>query len=165
MSNFFETRERTIRYETFEIYHPAVGVHRRVKGQFYDKQFMLESTAPRNSGEIVTFEPAAFETQHPDISEDSVLTMTTQMGNIGSMIKGYLKQIKSYDNLYPNTTATEYIYREFINGVPSKIYLWVSNFNITGDTVAFVASDDNPNAISVAEVYKAQNFPGLRVIS
>ena len=165
MSKFFETRERTIRYETFEIYHPAVGVHRRVKGQFYDKQFMLESTAPRNAGEIVTFEPAAFETQHPDISEDSVLTMTTQMGNIGSMIKGYLKQIKSYDNLYPNTTATEYIYREFINGVPSKIYLWVSNFNITGDTVAFVASDDNPNAINVAEVYKAQNFPGLRVIS
>lgn len=165
MSNFFETRERTIRYETFEIYHPAVGVHRRVKGQFYDKQFMLESTAPRNAGEIVTFEPAAFETQHPDISEDSVLTMTTQMGNIGSMIKGYLKQIKAYDNLYPNTTATEYIYREFINGVPSKIYLWVSNFNITGDTVAFVASDDNPNAISVAEVYKAQNFPGLMVIS
>lgn len=165
MSNFFETRERTIRYETFEIYHPAVGVHRIVKGQFYDKQFMLESTAPRNAGEIVTFEPAAFETQHPDISEDSVLTMTTQMGNIGSMIKGYLKQIKSYDNLYPNTTATEYIYREFINGVPSKIYLWVSNFNITGDTVAFVASDDNPNAINVAEVYKAQNFPGLRVIS
>ena len=165
MSNFFETRERTIRYETFELYHPAVGVHRRVKGQFYDKQFMLESTAPRNAGEVVTFEPAAFETQHPDISEDSVLTMTTQMGNIGSMIKGYLKQIKAYDNLYPNTTATEYIYREFINGVPSKIYLWVSNFNITGDTVAFVASDDNPNAINVAEVYKAQNFPGLRVIS
>lgn len=165
MSNFFETRERTIRYETFEIYHPAVGVHRRVKGQFYDKQFMLESTAPRNAGEVVTFEPAAFETQHPDISEDSVLTMTTQMGNIGSMIKGYLKQIKAYDNLYQNTTATEYIYREFINGVPSKIYLWVSNFNITGDTVAFVASDDNPNAINVAEVYKAQNFPGLRVIS
>jgi len=43
--------------------------------------------------------------------------------------------------------------------------MWVVSFAIEGDNVAIVASDDNPSAINVARTYKAESFPGLKVLS
>lgn len=161
---FFETRERVAKFEAIEVYHPAVGVIRYVNKQFYDKEFKLESGAPRNAGETVTFTAGNFQVQHPDVSEDGVMSMTVQLGRIGTDIKSKLKAIKDYNLNFANTLQTEYIYREFINGVPSTFSAWISNITISGDSVAITASDDNPALISVATRYSSQKFPGMKVI-
>jgi hypothetical protein len=164
MNQFFETRERKIRYETIEIYHPAVGVLRYVNKQFYDKNFTLESSADRNAGESVTFTAGNFEVQHPDVSEDGVMSMQVQLGRIGTTVKQYVKQIRDYSLLNPNTTPAEFVYREFVDNVPSVFNSWIGGITISGDSVAIIASDDNPASINVSTRYLSQNYPGLRVI-
>ena len=168
MDTFFETRERKIYYETFEVYHPAIGTIRYVNGQFVDKLFTIESDADRNAGQIVTFKAASFVQTPPSISEDGVLSITNQLGRIGSQMKQYMKAIAAYRDLNPNTTPAEYILREYLQGQDQPagiVKLSISGVVINNDAVAITASDDNANSINVARRYRAQDFPGLKVIS
>lgn len=54
---FYAQKQRRIQFETFEVFHPDVGVRRFVLRQQFAKSFMLESTAPRNAGTVQEFEP------------------------------------------------------------------------------------------------------------
>jgi len=164
MNQFFETRERKIRYETIEIYHPAIGTIRYVNKQFIDKQFTIEAGASRDAGLTVTFTAGNFTVQPPSVSEDGVASMTVQLGRIGTLIKQELKSIRDYSIINPNTTPAEFVYREYVDNVPSIFNSWIGAITIEGDSVAITASDDNPASISVATRYLSQNFPGLKVI-
>ena len=164
MNQFFETREKKERFETIEIYHPAIDTIRYVNNQFVDRQFPIEAGAARDAGLTVTFTAGHFTVQPPDVSEDGVASMTIQLGRIGTQIKQELKAIRDYSILNPNTTPAEFVYREYVDNVPSIFNSWIGVVIIEGNNVAITASDDNPSSISVSTRYLSQNFPGLKGI-
>lgn len=161
---FFTTKPRQIYFETVEIYHPQIGTLRFVARQYFDKIMTLESTAPRNPNQAVTFKPASMEISPLDQSDNPVAGMAVQLGRVGQQVKDQLKKISGtgwFDQM-------EFIYRAYdgsdlsapINVPP---VLFVSGINMDSDSVSITAEDDNPMGVSVARKYLAQDFPGLEV--
>jgi len=108
---FHAQQQKKITYKTFEIYHPAIGSVRYVKGQYYSKTFTTS-----DSGEV-TFLPAAMKISLPDMSEYGNLSMKIDLGRVGSQLKEKLRLIDDYNIATPNTDTTKFIYREFVDGV------------------------------------------------
>lgn len=162
MPDVFAARVKKLTFYTFEVYHPAIGYLRFVRDQMQEKHLTLKN------GSVVTFQPASFEVKLPNLNNggSGVVEMTVQLGRVGTEVKSKLRAISAYNQSTPNVTTTDFVYRTFIDGVEdASIQLWVKNVTIDGDSVAFSASEDNPQAIDVSRRYLAQDFKGLRVIS
>jgi len=147
-------------YRTFEISHPAISTIRYVGGQFYTKTLTLKN------GTQVTFEPIQMAVGLPSMNQYGTLSMKIDIGRVGTQVKKHLQAIDAYNLANPNTATTSFIYREFIDNVEAySLEMWVKDVIIEGQNVAILASDDNPAAINVAEIYTAERFPGLTVLS
>lgn len=157
---FFAQRQKKLKLETFEISHPAIGTHRYVGGQFNAKTLTLKS------GQQLVYQPIQAEFSLPSMSEFSTLQMSVNIGRVGSQVKRLLKDVDAYNLATPNSDVMTFVYRLFIDGFESAtLSMWVSNIAIEGQSVAIIASDDNPAAINVSERYTAERFPGLAVLS
>ena len=163
--NFFTAKPREAYYETFEIYHPS-GIFRRfVKDQSFPKSFGLESTAPRNAGETVEFEPASMGITPVQQSNQTTVSLEVQLGAVGIQFKHELNKIKGTAFMTP----IEGIYRAYRGSdltapIMRPITLYCSSANMEADVVGLLFEDDNPASVTVAKIYLAQNTPGLEVL-
>lgn len=161
---FFTTKPREIYFETIEIYHPQ-GINRRfVARQYVPKTFGIESTASRNAGQMVAFEPAAMEITPVQQSNQTTVSLEIQLGRVGSQFKDELQKINGTGWITP----IEIIYRvyrgaDLTSPMTTPITLFCSNATVENESVALVAEDDNPESVTVSELYLAQDFPGLEV--
>ena len=161
---FFTTKPREIYYETFEIYHPQ-GINRRlVSRQFLPKTFGLESTAPRNAGQMVEFQPASMDITPVQQSNQTTVSLELQLGRVGSAFKDELNKINGAGFFQP----IEGIYRVYRGTSLSQpmmtpVVLFCSSANLESDSVALLFEDDNPASVTVSKLYLAQDFPGLEV--
>ena len=159
---FFTTKPRQIYFETIELHHSQIGTLRYVFKQYFDKTFTLESTAPRDAGLPVTFAAAAGEVS-PLVQSDSPTTsLEISLGRVGQQVKqqlkkingtGWLEQIECIYRVYDGSNASEPM-----NNPPT---LFISNVSMDLDSVSMTCEDDNPNGVTVARKYLAQDFPGL----
>ncbi|AUR85554.1 protein of unknown function DUF1833 [Vibrio phage 1.076.O._10N.286.51.B7] len=161
---FFTTKPREIYFETFEIYHPQ-GINRRlVARQFVPKMFGIESTASRNAGQMVEFEPAAMEITPVQQSNQTTVSLELQLGRVGSMFKSELEKINGSGFLTP----IEGIYRVYRGSVLNEpmmtpITLFCSSATLENESVGLLFEDDNPASVTVSELYLPQDFAGLEV--
>ena len=156
---FISSKERRRRYKTIEFYNPTIGVLRYVDGRVDPINFTLESTAPRNAGESVTYEGGSIRYQLPEQNSDNA-SLEIQLGRVGKMIKQKLKLLTGFARFDP----TEVIIREFIDGAtdgPFVLPMNVSTITMTAEGVAILAELDNPASRNVSEIYTIERFPGL----
>ena len=80
-------------YTTIGLFHTDIGVLRYVTGQQFDKEFTLETDAPRNADELVTFEAVAFDAPEPEQGETGEVQLDIQLGAVGIDVKSKIKMI------------------------------------------------------------------------
>lgn len=161
---FFTTKPREIYFETFEIYHPQ-GINRRlVSRQFVPKTFGLESTAPRNGGQMVEFEPASMDITPVQQSNQTTVSLELQLGRVGSMFKRELEKING-GGFFEPIQGIYRVYRGASLNDPmmTPVVLFCSSAVLEADSVALLFEDDNPTSVTVSKLYLAQDFPGLEV--
>lgn len=162
---FFTTKPREIYFETFEIYHPQ-GISRRlVARQFETKSFGLESTAPRNAGQTVEFEPTSMEVTPVQQSNQTTVSLELQLGRVGKQIKEELRKISGGGFLTP----IEGIYRvyrgaDLTTPMMTPVTLFCSSVGLENEDAALLFEDDNPASITVSKRFLPQDFPGLEVL-
>lgn len=162
---FFTTKPREVYFETIEIYHPQ-GINRRlVSRQYVPKTFGIESTASRNAGEMVEFEPASMEITPVQQSNQTTVSLEVQLGRVGKMIKEELQKINGSGFLTP----IEGIYRVYRGSaltapMTTPITLFCSSVSLDSEDAALLFEDDNPASVTVSKRYLPQDFGGLEVI-
>ena len=158
---FFNTKPvDQVLYTTIELYHPDIGVLRYVTGQQFDKQFTLEADAPRNPGELVTFQAVAFDAPEPEQGEDGEVSLDIQFGAVGIDVKPKIKQITDPGWQQP----LEIIWRQFLSDItgPQVVLEFEAETLTLQDLSAGIrAQQVNQSARDVAELYTTDRFPGL----
>jgi hypothetical protein len=157
---FYAQQQKRLVYQSFEIHHPAVGFIRYVGGAYFPKTLTIKS------GDKIVFQPIQMKVGLPSMGEFNTLSMKIEIGRVGTEVKKNLTMINDYNLANPNTETTPFIYRQFTDGFETaRFSMWVKDILIDGQNVAISASDDNPSAISVAELATVERFPGLEVLS
>lgn len=147
-------------YTTLEIYHIDIGVLRYVTGQQFDKTFTLETDAPRNANETVTFEAVAFDAPEPEQGEDGEVSLDIQLGAVGIDVKSKIKMITDAGWESP----LEIVYRQHLSGetYPALVLEFEAETLTLQDLSAAIrAQQVNQAARDVAEIYTTDRFPGL----
>ena len=162
---FFTTKPREIYFETLEIYHPQ-GINRRlVSRQFEPKTFGIESTASRNAGQMVEFEPASMEITPVQQSNQTTVSLEVQLGRVGRMIKEELQKINGAGFLTPiEGVYRVYRGRDITAPMTTPVTLFCSSVTLDVQDGALLFEDDNPASITVSKRYLSQNFQGLEVL-
>jgi len=160
---FFNQKLKVVRYQTFELYNPAFGVEYYVIDQFFDKGFGIEPTATRNPSTNQTFTAISGNIVAPQISDDPVIQLKVSLGRVGSLVKAKLKLLRGINRIEP----TEFIYRQYLSTdltqpAATPLQLYVGGVTIDMDNVGMTADESNPQTVTVAELYTAERFPGLR---
>ena len=157
---FFAQKQRKLRYRTVEIYHPTIGVKRYVRKQQEPVSLTLESDAPRNGGEPVSFDGAFFNYSLPEQS-DSTISAEIQFGQVGRIFKQELKKIKGADR----AKTGEVILREWVKGETEPDYvlrLYLATVATEANGAVILATQDDPSDKGVSEIYTTSRFPGLK---
>lgn len=157
---FFAQKQRKLRYRTVEIYHPTIGVKRYVRKQQDPVNLTLEASAPRNGGELVSFDGAFFNYSLPEQS-DSTISAEIQFGQVGRIFKQELKKIKGADR----AKSGEVIIREWVKGEVSPDYvlrLYLATVATEANGAVILATQDDPSDKGVSEIYTTSRFPGLK---
>jgi len=84
---------------TLEFRHPAFTQPLRVVRDRADLNATLESTAPENPNEEVTFVQFAFDLELPDVTSGSSPELLLTMDNVSRDVMGYLDQAANSQNL------------------------------------------------------------------
>lgn len=160
LAQFFSRKDRVIKYVTMEIYHPTIGILRYVDQKIDPLVATLESDAPRNPGEAVSFEGARFDFVKPDQGQ-SLVQADIQLGRVGKFIKQKLKAIRGADR----ALTGEVILREYLGGQLGEpifvLRLFIATITLTAEGAVIRAEQDNPSDRSVSEFYTSDRFPGL----
>jgi hypothetical protein len=154
---FYAQKQRRIQFETFEVFHPDAGVRRFVLRQQVEKDFTLESTAPRNAGSEVEFEPTGATVTLPEQSDAPTVALDINMARVGSELKAYLKAIENWMD------EGEVIYRKYIAGTADPIDIVripIQNVTLDGNNAVIRAETPNTAGRSVARISTAEDFPG-----
>ncbi len=153
-----EKRRDIIAFETIELYHSSIGTLRYITRQQSNKQFTLESDAPRNPSELVTFEPLGFRVQRPAQNNEPVVKLDVQLGRVGTELKQKLKQIE----LGGFMNQAELIYRVFYDDSPQLILpLEVATITLKDLDAVTRAEQENPTFRDLSRRYLAAEFPVL----
>lgn len=157
--------ESWVEYRTLEIYHPAFSqVYRYVNG-YADKDFTLESGAPRNPGALVTFTAAGFQVTEPVEREDNDQVLDVTFSNVDATVHNILDQISGADYF----DQIEVVYRKYYSGDTSEpavspLYLNASAVTFTSSrAAAFTAEDTDLGTKRVGILYTTELFPGLAI--
>lgn len=96
-------------YHTMELWHPAFTTPIRVVRDYADLTATLESTAPRNASEDVTFIAFNFDFTKPEVSAAGIPQITITMDNVDRSI------VANIEAALGSTELVSVIYREFIS--------------------------------------------------
>ena len=151
-----------VAYHTLEIYHPSFTHPIRVVRDFVDLEATLESTAPRNASQAVTFVGFAFDIVPPEVSTTGVPSCQVTIDNVSRDIVANLELAIS------SNQAITIIYRLFLssdltapqNNPPmtlTVIAMTADVFKVTA-TATF---GDLVNKKFPSQQYTVETFPGL----
>lgn len=153
-----------VMYHTLELMHPAFSTPIRVVRDYVDLRARLESTAPQNANEYVTFTAFAFELSKPEVSATGVPQITIEIDNADRAI------VANIEAAMTTLQMVTVIYREFVstdltapqNNPP--ITATILSVTATPSKVTAVAGYPNLNNYRFPRTeYDAQTFPGLVV--
>lgn len=149
-------------YHTLELRHPAFTAPIRVVRDYEDLTATLESSAPVNPGELVTFVRFAFDFSKPEMSATGVPQMSIEIDNVDRSI------VANIEAALATTDLVEATYREYIstdlaapqNDPPIHMTL----MSITADVFRVKAVAGFPELMNrrfPSTEYDAETFPGL----
>ena len=153
---------------TLELYHPSNGGVIRLVLDYSPYSAHLESTAPRNASELVTFLPFAGNIKEPSESNETEQSITIDIADIQSEVPRYLESIDGLDWFKP----IEVIYRKYWSGDNSQpatpasyLFATAPNYeNSDGESpikTTFIASDVDLSQKRSGIIYDTRRFPGL----
>lgn len=160
--NFYRHAPETVRMiRTVEIYHPDIGIHRYCE-PYSNKTLTLESTAPRDASQAVTFTAVQLELNEPAEGLNKTSSFTASFPMAGTQISEIMDQIDDY------LTPIEFIYRKYVSTdltepgqTPS--YSFVSAIAFDGDSnVTLTAATDNAAVRRTGAIYTLEKYPSLK---
>jgi hypothetical protein len=161
----------SIQLQTLEIFHPVMAAPLRIysAGQDVNKDFRLESGAPRDAGASVSFTAATFEIEEPDAQTGGDNSVSTVRLGLRA-----LKQINEIvDALEASAvqflTEVEFIYRVYEGtetDIGPSIDPPVTQYgeSITLDPTAgasITITTTNNKRRATGEIYTVEKFPGV----
>lgn len=151
-------------FRTLELFHPDFSVL-RIFQDFTDKDFTLESTAPRDPNMSVLFTAFPIEINEPGENGDIEQVLSVSMGAVGNEVNDRVALITEANSLVP----IEAIYRKYFSGDLSSpvliLSLSVSDLSFKGySNVTFTCEDTNFAAKRVGRLYTIEQFPTLKDI-
>lgn len=154
--------ESVFRFQTIEIYNSIGGMRRYVTSAI-DRQLTLESTAPRNPGETVTFEASNMNISEPGLSIDTDYGLIVNFGNVGTDVIDYLVPIAASDGL----ETIDIIYRVWLNtdttGPKVIRNMLASSVSVEPKATGFVAEYADFTRRIAGGLYTTQKYPGLAI--
>lgn len=150
-------------FRTIEIHHPNLSQVYRFVQDSSDLVAGLESTAPRNPGETVTFEAAYIEIVEPAESTDTEQNLQVNIGTLDDKMHSIIDQISGTGFL----TEVDLVYRKYYSGDVSEpiinpLYLFVNQPSFDGLTAAsFDATDTDLSLKRAGRIYTLEDYPGL----
>lgn len=155
-------------FRTLEIYHPSKTEVIRIVQDYNEYIGWLETTAPRNAGELVTFLPFAGDIVEPTESNDAEQSISVNIADINSEIPKYLDSFDGFDWLEP----IQVIYRKYWSGdnsqpatPPAYLFATTPSYDSTNSeapiSTTFVASDVDLSQKRAGIIYTVRQFPGL----
>lgn len=154
--------------ETLELWHPSMAVPVRVVVDTVPLLATLETTAPRNPDQVVTFAPCSLSVNRPEESDKAATPeITITIGNVTGIINDALERARSSA---PDIRATpwqliERIYASDDTGGPAELPVFkVTPTSVsTQGAVALITAAYRPSVnISVpAATFTPENYPGL----
>jgi hypothetical protein len=148
---------------TLEFRHPAFTAPLRVVRDHRELVARLESTAPENPNEEVTFTAFAFDFVPPDVDTTGAMPeVIIAIDNVSSQILGYMDQAANSQDLIEMT------YRPYLASDPSEPQmdppLTLTVRSVEADIFRITARasyGDFVNRSFPSEVYNSTRFPGL----
>jgi hypothetical protein len=149
-------------YQTIELYHPDLSVPVRVVHDTADLDATLETTAPRNAGETVTFTGFAFRYLKPETGPNGNPQCTLEIDNVSREVVGAIES--TMGSRTPITIiAREYLASD-LTGPANDPPLELTVSAITVDLLrvrAVAGFADLTNRRFPRDEYTADRFPGL----
>ena len=149
-------------YHTMELWHPAFPTPIRVVRDYADLTATLESTAPRNASEAVTFIAFNFDFTKPEVSAAGIPQITITMDNVDRSI------VANIEAALGSTELVSVIYREFISTDLSSPQnnppLSMTIMSVTADVFKVTAVAGFPNLMNKrfpTTEYSTEVFTGL----
>lgn len=149
-------------YHTMELWHPAFTTPIRVVRDYADLTATLESTAPRNASEAVTFIAFNFDFTKPEVSAAGIPQITITMDNVDRSI------VANIEAALGSTELVSVIYREFISTDLSSPQnnppLSMTIMSVTADVFKVTAVAGFPNLMNKrfpTTEYSTEVFTGL----
>lgn len=149
---------------TIEIRHPAFTEPIRVVSDYAPIEAKLEANAPANGGEIVTFQPFAFEITLPEMMDKGIPELQLRIDNVSrEIIKNIELAISAPEKL--EVTYRAYLFDDrLIHGPHNDPPLHLTITSIEADAIAITAKAsiaDFVNKKFPNEEYDDTRFPGL----
>ena len=151
-----------ILYHTMELWHPAFSTPIRVVRNYEDLTATLESTAPRNASQEVTFIAFNFDFTKPEVTSEGVPQITITMDNVDRSI------VANIEAALGSTDLVSVIYREFISTDLSTPQnnppLSMTIMSVTADVFRVTAVAGFPNLMNKrfpTQEYSTEVFTGL----
>lgn len=149
-------------YDTLEFRHPEWAAPIRVVRDFANLVATLESDAPLNPGESVTFTGFAFDMARPEINPDSAPEVSITIDNVSLEIEDALLQ--TVTSVYP----IEVTYRPYLSSnllMPAMnppMTLVLQQVQASSSRITATARlGDFANKKFPSQEYTARRFPGL----
>jgi len=149
-------------HHTLEIWHPNFTTPIRVVRDHVDLTAKLESSAPRNAGQYVTFVGYAFDVVPPEVTHTAVPQCVIEIDNVSRDI------LAKIDLALGNVDPITVIYRAFLStdlsGPENDPPLTLTILSITANVFrirAMAGFGDLTNKRFPGLDYTAEVFPGL----
>ena len=143
---------------TVEFYHSGFGTHRLING-FKDKTLTLESGAPRNAGQAVSFRAIALDAPWPAQQEEPRISININIARVGSELKSEIKKIVGFGAFEP----IQVVWRAYLSTdttAPVAVFYLYGDVSMDGEAVTITASDENPLAKRISRILTTTDFPG-----
>lgn len=151
--------------DTLELRHPAFTVPIRVTTQYAPITAKLEAGAPLNAGQMVEFQPFAFDFVLPEVVDTGIPELQINIDNVSREI------IEHIELAMPQPEKLEVTYRAFLSndlaGGPQNdppLHMTISSISADAMSVQAKATiADFMNKKFPGENYVDTKFPGLTV--
>jgi hypothetical protein len=148
---------------TLELRHPAFTTPIRVVADYIPVTAKLEDTAPIDPGEMVEFQPFAFEFTLPEVMEKGIPEMGIRIDNVSREIMQHIELAM------PQPDKLEVTYRAFLSNDLSfgphndpPLHLTITAIEADATSIsAKAAIADFVNKKFPGEEYDERKFPGL----
>lgn len=154
--------DNVVQYHTLELYHPSFTQPIRVVRDFVDLEATLESTAPRNASQAVTFVGFAFDIVPPEVSATGVPTCQITIDNVSREI------VANLELAIASNQAITIIYRLFLSsdlsGPQNNPPMTLTVVSMSADVFKVTATatfGDMVNRKFPSQMYTTDRFPGL----